>query len=312
MLGYVQCLNFHQIYIHCSNLTLFYLLIGLHLPDKCKLDVEIKAIYSSIQELWLRVKDLKSLSTSKQNSYLDELGNRHFSEYSRVLDTIGNKFLSKIRKEVNNCGAVNSIAFLQMISLTGLIPPEIVAWSSVAHTQSGGYKLMKYLNPRGEQLTCSDAQYNIWEAKNEIEYVFGSFISLAFIENWSCEWLRDIKTKKGISNAKDVFFRTKHHRCQQSFFRCKQKSNHSLSIEMMPGDLDNNYVKNIKCNEDQFKKTTSQEVMLLKSKKSTTQTSTKEHLIYYSSYNEKTDLPRLFSYLKVHGEILRHYYVSYP
>lgn len=250
--------------------------------------------------MWYRVKNLKSKAPSDPDPIFDKFGNKHFNQYSHEIDTIGNEFLQTLQSKITNCGDVNSVSFIQMISFTGLIPPQLVCWSSIGSTSSGGFKFVN----RSKEYNKFEAQFLLWEAQHEIQRVYGKFISLAFIENCCCEFHREMNSDIGVSSKKDVFYKIEKQTFPQSFFRCRQKTPHELSIEMIPGgDECSNYIKEIK----HSKKHTAQEIMFVKSMKRVSKTSISNHLVCYSSYDPNCGVPEVLSTLCVHSDILIHY-----
>ena len=278
-----------------------------HDPRSCAVRTEINNIYSHIEKLWKEMKLLHISSRRNKEWRKERLSSKrpiHFSKYSQKIDSIGNEFLRALREDVTNCGSVTSINFLQLVSLTGLLPPEIAAWSSIAHENSGGYNLIRKLLPT-RKIDFLQAQYYLWDAQSVLEYVFGSFVSLSFIENCLCEFLRDMQSKSGISQVKDVYFKTKYHLSCQSYFRMKHKSAFELSIEMMPGNSSNNFMKEINVPKDEIKRNSVQEVMCIRCSRKHGCT-IKNHFFRFSDMNT-FGLPTISAKWCIHDHILHHY-----
>lgn len=219
------------------------------------------------------------------------------------LEKIGNDFLDEIC-QVEGCGRIKATSLMGLLAMFGLIPYQLMNWSSISHEKCGGYSYIKSLYPNAN-VKPDFVNKVLDEALKETREVFGKSFDKRTMENLLCEMNRQIKT--GTSNKNDIFFKLAGRKGGQSIFRLKDTNNKSICLEMkLAPDLDDEDIfLSSKKNGRVSMHTVTHFNHLNKAKE-------KIHdFIGFSGYDDKTGMPKcdsMFSVIDKLRKIYKHKY----
>ena len=203
---------------------------------QCEATLEINRIYKCLQKLWNTVYN----RGKKKDRYV--LTTNDTTEDNKY-DIIGETFMKDIQQK-KGCSHVYSCAFFQAASYFGLIPAEMISWSTISSKSSGGYKLLDSIasKPTKKSISVNIAKQTFNELHNEIQSLYGScIIPKNLLENMLCEIKRE-RDNNGTSPKKDVYIKL-NARPIQNFFRLRYFDSNKVLLEMVPSVPDSDFMK---------------------------------------------------------------------
>ena len=151
------------------------------------------------------------------------------------LDEHANNFLESV-KELGGKGVGHMFAlnFVQLASVFGFIPTQIMTWSSIENPKSGGYQFIQHLY--GNTLSTATVQEYFNKCVQTCQGIYGPRVTRPIVENLLCELWRVVDGKR---NTKvDCFYgydfrKTKENPSgAQSLFRMEIESPSCMGLEM--------------------------------------------------------------------------------
>lgn len=169
-------------------------------------------------------------------------------QYYETIDEICTDFMTNFARGRQGAKVTYPCALFQVLSFFGFVDHRLIHWVSISSTSTGGFKLLKQLimdkSYSIDKVSPNDAQSFMIDAKVKLSKLFKIDIPLSILDNILCEDWRRSQSKSGISNKRDILFRTPFKRGSgiQSLFRYNPKQNNILEIltEAPPIGKDNN------------------------------------------------------------------------